>query len=362
VPETFPEAIRRYFHGVNEEDWEDFRGIWHDDAVIEVVGGVRVQGWSEILPYYTRALSGFPVHHDDPYRVHVAGDTVTVEIAFAGETVEGVPTAFEAVDVFTLEDGRVRRLTTWYDLDRVVGFLRTPGAPGRRLQALVHHAATSSPYYRRRFEELGLSPGDVESALSELPVTRLEDIAFADLVAVPEHEIVQVDARGREAVPLARADLAERGRSWDAVLRLAGIGREDTVLPIEPSPGIGEAVARVRARLAYGSDPALARATVAVHPLGEAGFGAGAARTVSTLERPEAGMLASTCSVGTIHAHTGSHIIEIEDGELVVTPLGARALPLLRYGTGIGASWLVTGCTCDSELPALILNGWIASS
>ena len=33
-----PEAIRRYFDGVNTENWDDFRGIWHDDAVVEVVG------------------------------------------------------------------------------------------------------------------------------------------------------------------------------------------------------------------------------------------------------------------------------------------------------------------------------------
>jgi ketosteroid isomerase-like protein len=105
------EAIRRYFNGVNNEDWDDFRGIWHDDAVIEVVGGIRVQGWDEILPYYTGALAGFPVHYDDPYKVHTAGDTITVEIAFTGETVDGVPTTFEAVDVFTMEDGLVRRLT-----------------------------------------------------------------------------------------------------------------------------------------------------------------------------------------------------------------------------------------------------------
>jgi ketosteroid isomerase-like protein len=131
-----PEAIRRYFHGVNEEDWDDFHGIWCDDAVIEVVGGIRVQGWDEILPYYTRALSGFPVHHDDPYKVHVAGDTVTVEIAFTGETADGVPTTFEAVDVFTLEDGLVRRLTTWYDLDRVMRFVRTPGPPQRRARSI----------------------------------------------------------------------------------------------------------------------------------------------------------------------------------------------------------------------------------
>ena len=88
----------------------------------------------EILPYYTGALTNFPVHHDDPHTVHVAGDTITVEITFTGETVDGVPSTFEAVDVFTLEDGLIRRLTTWYDIDTSRrASCGTPGTPERRL-------------------------------------------------------------------------------------------------------------------------------------------------------------------------------------------------------------------------------------
>ena len=102
-----PEAIRRYFAGVNGEDWDDFRGIWHEDAAVDVVGGVRLRGVDEIMEYYPRVLGNFPVHFDDPVAVHVAGDVVTVEIDFQGETVEGVPASFRATDVFRLEDGRV---------------------------------------------------------------------------------------------------------------------------------------------------------------------------------------------------------------------------------------------------------------
>ena len=160
------ELIARYFHGVNTEDWDDFRGIWQADAVIEVVGGIRVQGWEAILPYYTGALTNFPVHHDDPHTVHVAGDTITVEITFTGETVDGVPSTFEAVDVFTLEDGLIRRLTTWYDLDTILSFVRTPGTPERRLRTLVRHAAASSPFYRRLLDELAVEPDAVAADLT----------------------------------------------------------------------------------------------------------------------------------------------------------------------------------------------------
>jgi ketosteroid isomerase-like protein len=355
---SVPEAIGRYFNGVNTEDWDDFRGIWHDDAVVEVVGGIRVQGWQEIRPYYVGALAGFPVHHDDPYAIHVAGDTVTVEIAFTGETLDGVPTAFEAVDVFTLVDGRITRLTTWYDLGRVLGFLRTPGTPQRRLRSLIRHAAASSPYYRRRFDDLALEPDAVAADLSLLPATRLDGIAPAELVAVADREITQVIATGSAAVPLGRGDVAERGRLWEAALVLAGAGPGDTVFSSEPAPGLAEGVARLRARLAFAADPAAAGATVVVGPAGEpAGPLPEGARGVAVVALPETGIVASSCTAGTLHAHTESHVVEIAGGELVVTPLGARAMPLLRLATGIQAAWLGAPCACGSDLPGLVVQG-----
>ncbi len=102
------EVMRRYFSGVNNEDWDDFAQIWHEEAVVDVTGGLHFEGVGEVLPYYPMVLKNFPVHYDDPYAIHVAGDVVTVEIAFRGETLEGVEAGWEAVDVFTLRTGRSR--------------------------------------------------------------------------------------------------------------------------------------------------------------------------------------------------------------------------------------------------------------
>jgi hypothetical protein len=351
------EVVGRYFHGVNHEDWDDFRGIWHDDAVVDVVGGIHVQGWDEILPYYVDALSNFPVHHDDPYGVHVAGDTVTVEIAFTGETVDGVPTTFEAVDIFTLEKGLVRRLTTWYDLDRVLGFLRTPGAPERRLRTLVRHAAAASPFYRRVLEGIALAPDVVAGDLALVPVTLTDGVPAGELVAASPNEIRQIVAGVSGAVPLARSDLEERGRIWGDVLVLGGVGREDTVLALDPSPGLTEGVARVRARFAYETDAAAVGATVAIGPAERLSTSQlGSARALIVLGYAETGVVASSCTAGTMHAHTRSHVVEIVDGELVVTPLGARALPLLRWSTGTKATWLAEPCPCGTALPGLLLS------
>jgi ketosteroid isomerase-like protein len=336
------EVMRRYFDGVNNENWEDFRQIWHEDAVVDVTGGLHFEGIDEIAPYYPRVLKNFPVHYDDPYAVHVAGDVVTVEIAFRGETLDGVAAEWEAVDVFTLEDGRIRKLTTWYDMGLVVGLLRTPGPPERRLRTLVGRAA-SSPYYRRRFEELSLSPEAVAEDLTQLPVTRLDGVSPDELVAASERELTHVVQRGDGAWPLTRDDIAERGRLWAAALRLAGVGRGDVVAATTPTPGLAEGVAALRARLAFAADPTAAGATVVVGSLG-------------ALDLPETGVVVSPCASGTLHAHTESHVIEILDDELVVTPLGARAAPVLRLATGIRAAWAEQPCSCGSELPALALE------
>ena len=56
-----------------------------------------------------------------------------------------------------------------------------------------------------------------------------------------------------------------------------------------------------------------------------------------------------------MHAHTRSHVVEIVDGALVVTPLGARGKPLLRWATQIEAAWLGERCTCGSDLPGIVV-------
>ena len=62
-----PEPIRRYFDGINNERWEEFRGLWQADAEVICVGGHHYHGLDEVLGYYTSVLAPFPVHYDDLY-------------------------------------------------------------------------------------------------------------------------------------------------------------------------------------------------------------------------------------------------------------------------------------------------------
>ena len=113
-----PEAlVREYFRSVNEEDWEALGRVWSDDCELVAVGGPPRRGRDDIVRAYVAFMAMFPKHHDEPGRIFVHGDTVTVEIRFTATNREGAPVELDCVDVIDLEGGRFRRLTFWCDLD-----------------------------------------------------------------------------------------------------------------------------------------------------------------------------------------------------------------------------------------------------
>ena len=119
--EADPDAVvRDYFAAVNDRRYEDLAALFHDDAVLRPVGSRPRTGRAEIAAYYPPLLAGFVRSHDELVAVHVAGDVVTAEIAFSGTTVAGRPVAFEAVDVFRVNDGRITTLRILYDLLDVI--------------------------------------------------------------------------------------------------------------------------------------------------------------------------------------------------------------------------------------------------
>jgi ketosteroid isomerase-like protein len=77
-----------------------------------------------VLAYYPKVLAAFVEHEDVVERASVAGDVVTVEIRFDGRTHGGHEVAFDAVDVFDLRDGRIARISLWYDTADVLRQVR----------------------------------------------------------------------------------------------------------------------------------------------------------------------------------------------------------------------------------------------
>jgi ketosteroid isomerase-like protein len=118
-----PETVRRYFDAVNGEDWDTLATLLHADAELRAVGARPRTGRDEVMTYYFGVFDEWEEHDDRPTRFLVDGDSVVAEIAFEGKTRGGTPVTFDAVDVFDLQDGLVRRLSSWYDIARVRALL-----------------------------------------------------------------------------------------------------------------------------------------------------------------------------------------------------------------------------------------------
>ncbi|MEE8601441.1 nuclear transport factor 2 family protein [Euzebya tangerina] len=110
-----PLAVSGYFESINAEDWERLRLLLADDVVVRAPGVDPVRGGLGAVAYYASVLADYPEHQDQPTRFLVADDVVTVMIDYTGRTSAGVDVAFQAVDVFTVADGRIAEVQIWYD-------------------------------------------------------------------------------------------------------------------------------------------------------------------------------------------------------------------------------------------------------
>jgi ketosteroid isomerase-like protein len=114
-----PQVILDYFDCVNREDWDGLAELWTADAELRVVAARPRSGKADVLGYYSRALAPYPRHHDEVRRVSVDGDVVIIEISFTGETADGIQVSFDAVDIFDLRQGKLWKMSSWFDVDHV---------------------------------------------------------------------------------------------------------------------------------------------------------------------------------------------------------------------------------------------------
>jgi uncharacterized protein (TIGR02246 family) len=148
------ELIASYFARINAEDYEGVAALFQPDAVVVPAGGRPRRGRAGIARYYAKILTPFTEHHDEPVRVVVSGDDVTVEIAYRGRLANGREVAFDALNVYRLERGLIGRLTQWYDTDRVRRALLEaqaagPGPDPEDAEPRLGTAARMTPERRR---------------------------------------------------------------------------------------------------------------------------------------------------------------------------------------------------------------------
>lgn len=110
-----PAAVLTYFDAINRDQWDRLDEALAPDVVIAPPGMDEVHGLEAAKVHYPTLLAGFHEHDDRPTRVLPSGDSVVVEIDFEGRTDAGQAITFKAVDVFDLVDGRIARVSIWYD-------------------------------------------------------------------------------------------------------------------------------------------------------------------------------------------------------------------------------------------------------
>jgi phenylacetate-coenzyme A ligase PaaK-like adenylate-forming protein len=280
----------------------------------------------------------------------------------------------------------------------------------QRLQITLRHAFANSPFYRRRFLDLGITPEDIRSEddLARIPVTTREDLREAENLIARGFEKARLkrslssggsgrrissyfdaDAwmMGRHLLKL-RARLACGVRPWDRVAILqeeqftprssAGSSR---LRPFSIHRPIAEVLPELRAfapAVLFGLPGHLLR-------LGRAAAGSLRPRLVFTsgemLDELTRSEIEEAFGVGVLDVYGCTEVKEIawecprregyhvnadwlllevqptgpgdggRQGTLLVTCLYNRAMPLLRYEIGDTGEMLERACSCGRGLP-----------
>jgi len=110
------EVVHAYFLCLDTEDWRRMETLWCPDAELRAVGTRPRLGRDAVIEYFSRLFAPWPRHEDHPTRLIRDRDTVVAEVTFTGTTLDGRTVSFDAIDVFDLEAGRIRRFSNWYDI------------------------------------------------------------------------------------------------------------------------------------------------------------------------------------------------------------------------------------------------------
>jgi ketosteroid isomerase-like protein len=115
---TLRTAATAYFEMLNAENWDGMRSLWHRNGELSAVGARPRTGVAAVMTYFRKIFDPWPEHRDEPTRLLICEreGAVVAELRFTGRTHDGPSVTFDAVDVFDIEGGQIRRMTSWYDI------------------------------------------------------------------------------------------------------------------------------------------------------------------------------------------------------------------------------------------------------
>ncbi len=107
--------VRRYFELINEERFDEFFSLFAPDVEFYGPFDFHAQGIEAMKPYYLDVPVRYPEHVDTPVKIMVSGDEAAVLIAYTARTRGGLSIAFEAMDWFVFEEGKIASLRVFFD-------------------------------------------------------------------------------------------------------------------------------------------------------------------------------------------------------------------------------------------------------
>ena len=259
----------------------------------------------------------------------------------------------------------------------------------QRLVKMAHYVYYNTPFYRAKFQEMGLEPGDIKSIddIVKLPFTNkldLRDNYPFGLAAVPMSQIVRIHASsgttGKPVVVLyTRKDLAMWSEAISRAFTAYGATKEDifqvaygyglfTILCCTPSYAmfLGEAMKecewpRSEFKLkvgVFGAEPWTEKMRVKLEE--SLGIKAYDIYGLSEIAGPGVGYECE-CQNGThlnedyfypeiLDPNTGEPLPEGSFGELTFTHLTKEGMPLLRYRTHDLTALHYDKCACGRTL------------
>ncbi len=108
-------VVKDYFTALNDEDWDLMASVLHPELDLIPSGSRPRIGADKAIAMFQKIFERFPIHQDNPTRFICDDSTVVVEITFNGATQDGQEVSFDAVDIFDVQGGRIRRLSQWFD-------------------------------------------------------------------------------------------------------------------------------------------------------------------------------------------------------------------------------------------------------
>jgi ketosteroid isomerase-like protein len=123
-------AAKAYFDAVHAESTAAIAKAFAEDAEVHFPAREPVIGRANVAAFYADVFKFYVKRHDEITRwFHSADGTVAAQIHFKGTTNTGRDVVFDAVDVFTVESGLIKRLWIVYDSAKVLQMLG--GLPGK---------------------------------------------------------------------------------------------------------------------------------------------------------------------------------------------------------------------------------------